>query len=423
MRKLILILKALARYVAKKVPMLRKVMRKVVYAYRRIAYMVHGTGTKIDEKKVIFESFNGKSYSCTPKAVYEYMLAAPEYGDYKFVWIFKEPERYESLKDNDRTELVRYRTRECERALSEAKYWIFNYRALDYWIPKKNQVYVQCWHGTPLKKLGYDIEKSDNAMNSLEEIRDKYRTDAKRFRYLLSPCRFASEVFTSAWNLKSVGKEDSILEVGYPRNDFLVNHTDEDVKRIKEKFGFDKISKKIILYAPTWRDNQHSVSRGYTYKLGLDFDRLREALADDYVILFRAHYLVANSFDFKSYEGFVYDVSDIDDINELYVISDMLITDYSSVFFDYAILERPIIFYMYDLEEYRDELRGFYLELEELPGKVIIKQNDLIDTLRVVKKRGSDSCVDINLFNEKYNYLNKGRASERFVKRIITVLQ
>lgn len=415
MRKLISRIKAPARYIAKKIPILRKAMRKAVYAYRRAVYLLHGAGTKVDEKKIIFESFNGKSYSCTPKAVYEYMLNAPEYSDYSFIWIFKDPEKYRQLKDNGRTEIVRYRTRECERALSEAKYWIFNYRALDYWIPKKDQVYVQCWHGTPLKRLGYDIEKSDNAMNSLEEIRDKYRTDAKRFKYLLSPCRFASEVFTSAWNLKAFGKEDSILEVGYPRNDFLVNYTEDDVRRIKKRLGFDKLSKKIILYAPTWRDNQHSVSKGYTYEPGIDFEQLRAALSDEYVILFRAHYLVANSFDFEKYGGFVYDVSDIDDINELYVISYMLITDYSSVFFDYAILEKPIVFYMYDLEEYRDEIRGFYLELEELPGKVVTTEKMLIEVLR--EYRCNSDTNKLIMFNEKYNDLNDGKSTSRLINR------
>ena len=89
---------------------------------------------------------------------------------------------------------------------------------------------------------------------------------------------------------------------------------------------------------------------GYTYKTEVDFDKLKANLGDEYIILFRAHYLVANSFDFDKYKGFVYDVSKVNDINHLYVISDLLVTDYSSVFFDYANLKRPEIFYMYDLE-------------------------------------------------------------------------
>lgn len=174
----------------------------------------------------------------------------------------------------------------------------------------------------------------------------------------------------------------------------------------------------MVLYAPTWRDNQHNSACGYTYKNEVDFDRLREMLSDDWVILFRAHYLVANSFDFKQYEGFVYDVSDYDDINELYIVSDVLITDYSSVFFDFANLKRPILFYMYDLEFYKNELRGFYLELEELPGPIITTFTDLADRMQNL---GEWFHYDekYRAFNERFNSLNDGKASERFVEKVI----
>ena len=416
------------RALAKKNTALRKIMRGVMYACRRICYILRGLGTEVSPETVVFEAYNGKSYACSPKAVYEYMLEDKRFTNYIFVWIFKEPEKYAFLQKNRNTYLVKYRSSECERVLNVAKYWIFNYRALDHWVPKKEQVYVQCWHGTPLKRLGYDIENSDNAMNSQSEIRAKYRKDAERFRYLLSPCRFATERFVSAWNLREWGREDAILEVGYPRNDFLVNHSKEDVQRIREVLGLSDEKRGVILYAPTWRDNQHDSSIGYTYESKVDFDYLRRELGGEYIILFRAHYLVANSFDFSEYEGFVYDVSEVDDINELYVISDMLVTDYSSVFFDYAILEKPIIFYMYDLEEYRDEVRGFYLGLDELPGTVVTDEEGLVREIRNVeiteRKIVGEEIIRLpgkcKEFNMRFNNLNDGRASERFVRGVIT---
>lgn len=415
------------RGAAKKSPALRLVLRKTMYICRRTIYKIRGLGVHEDNMTVVFEAYNGKGYACSPKAVYEYMLTDGRFKDYKFIWIFKEPEKHGELLINPRTRIVKYRSRECERALHEAKYWIFNYRALDHWIPKKGQVYVQCWHGTPLKRLGFDIRHSDNAMNSLDEIKDKYEKDAKRFKYLLSPCAFSTEKFTTAWNLKAYGKENCVLEIGYPRNDFLVNHTPEDILRIKEKLGFAGAKKKIILYAPTWRDNQHDSGIGYTYSCEADFDLLRERLGDEYIILFRAHYLVANSFDFGAYEGFVYNVSDVDDINELYVISDMLITDYSSVFFDYAILKRPILFYMYDLDAYRDELRGFYLSMDELPGKIVQSGEELAESIQKIFGAKEESLEKIPKeyrkkyvsFNERFNYLNDGRVSEILVSEII----
>ena len=323
-------------------------------------------------------------------------------------------DRYKYLEENNNTKVIRQGTREYEQYLAKAKYWIFNYRVADHQYPKKNQVFVQCWHGTPLKRLGYDLENPDNILNTKREIRYKYKTDAKKFKYLLSPSKFATEKFISAWNLKEVKKEDCIIELGYPRNDFLHNYIEKDVDEIKEKLGINNTDKKIILYAPTWRDNQHKSGVGYTYKTEVDFDALQKELGQDYLILFRAHYLVANEFDFEKYKGFIYDVSKIDDINELYVISDILITDYSSVFFDYANLKRPIIYYMYDLEKYKDNMRGFYIDLKELPGNIVKTEEELI---KEIKDITYDFKYDdkYKKFNEKYNYLDDGSASKRVI--------
>lgn len=428
-------LKSIFRLIAKKIPFLRKIMRKLMYLYRRTIYFLQTLSVRMDEKTIVFETFSGKSYSDNPRAIYEYMIGSEEFKGYSYIWIFKEPDRYRNLERNDDTRLVRYGSRECNRALAVSKYWIFNYRALDHWIPGKDQVYVQCWHGTPLKRLGYDIEKSDNAMNSQTEIRDKYKKDSARFKYLLSPCRFATERFISAWNLHEAGREDAIIELGYPRNDFLVNHSKEDVQRIRERQGLGGEDRRIVLYAPTWRDNQHNSEIGYTYENKVDFDYLRRELGKEYIILFRAHYLVTNSFDFDEYAGFVYDVSDVDDINELYVISDMLVTDYSSVFFDYAILEKPMIFYMYDLKEYRDEVRGFYLGLDELPGRIVTDEKELVIEVKNMwdkrnlgnemmeedeaREEASGLSGEYEAFNRRFNYLNDGSASERLVRGVI----
>ena len=410
-------IKKVARAIAKKSPKLRKIMRRTVNYYRIKRYQLRTWNVKTDDKVIAFAAFNGKSYTCTPKAVYEYMLASGKYSDYKFIWVVRDMEKYEFLTENPNTTIVRNRRKEYERALASAKYWIWNYRIYDYIYPKKDQYYVQCWHGTPLKRLGYDIEHSDNAMNSQQEIRDKYRTDAEKFSYILSPSAFATEKFTSAWNLKETGQEDKVVEVGYPRNDFLYNYTEEDVKRVRETLELPE-GKKVLLYAPTWRDNQHSSGGGYVYTNPVDFGKLREGLSDEWIILFRAHYLVANAFDFEEYEGFVYNVSKYDDINDLYIVSDMLITDYSSVFFDYANLKRPILYYMYDLEYYKDELRGFYIDLSELPGPIVEKEEELITAIQTLDKEFTYD-EKYQKFNERFNSLNDGHASQRLIERVL----
>ncbi len=369
---------------------------------------------KTDDRLVYFQTFSGRGYSDSPKAMYEYMMKAPEYRDFSFVWSFKEPEKYDFLA-NERTRIVKFRTREDNIALRTAKYWISNYRMLDHQYPRRDQIYVQCWHGTPLKKLGYDLTESDNSMNSLAEIHSKYRTDAKKFSYLLSPSPFTTEKFASAWNLVRTGQMNKIIEEGYPRNDRLSLTTEEERIVLRQKLGVE--GRKCILYAPTWRDNQHTSGEGYTYKTEVDFDRLKKELGDEYVILFRAHYLVANSFDFDRYGDFVRDVSGYSDINDLYIAADILITDYSSVFFDYSILRKPVIFFMYDLEQYKNELRGFYISLDELPGEIVQNEADLIKAVKDTEDWTPDEKYEE--FCSRYCPLDDGHASERVLHRIM----
>ncbi|MGN0521366.1 MAG: CDP-glycerol glycerophosphotransferase family protein [Eubacterium sp.] len=412
-------IKKFAVNIAKRQDYFRKESRKILLDSRKKNYNKIRDSIKTDERVILFSTFDGRSYGDSPKAIYEYMLNDPRFEDYKFVWAFRNPKQFTFILDNPDTYITTVNTRDYEKTCATAKYWIYNYRMSDHIYPKDDQVYIQLWHGTPLKRLGYDISVSDNAMNSKSEIREKYRVDAEKFKYILAPSHFAAEKFISAWNLKNVGREDTILELGYPRNDFLINYTQKDIDEIKKSLNLPD-GKKYILYAPTWRDNQHKAGVGYVYKTEVDFDILREELGEEYIILFRAHYLVANSFDFERYSGFVYDVSRVNDINHLYVISDMLITDYSSVFFDYANLKRPEIFYMYDLEAYGSEIRGFYIELDELPGPIVKTVDELIGA---IKNADNDKYNEkYEAFNKKFNYLDDGNAAKRVVEAIIEEL-
>ena len=404
--------------IAKKSKVFRIAFRSTRDAVYRVQMILDDPFASTDDKLIYFQTFSGRGYSDSPKAIYEYMLNNPKYDDFHFVWSFKDPEKYTEIPalQNDRTVLVRFRTSADNKALRKAKYWITNYRMLNHQFPKKDQIYVQCWHGTPLKRLGYDIQEGDNVMNSASEVREKYRTDARRFSYLLSPSPFASEKFATAWNLKETGQTDKILEVGYPRNDRLVKTTDDEREEIRKTLDIPA-DKKAILYAPTWRDNQHTSGTGYTYKTEVDFDRLQNELGDDYIILFRAHYLVANSFDFAHFKGFIKDVSSYDDINDLYIASDILVTDYSSVFFDYANLKKPIIFYMYDLDYYASELRGFYLSLDELPGAIVREESALIEAIEQTSVWQPD--LKYEKFHNRFNPLDDGQASKRLLEAIL----
>ena len=395
----------------------RRASKLIVKCYRKMRYFKYYITTKVDKKMIVFESFMGRSYSDSQKAIYKEMLKDKYFKDYKFVWAFKTPENYNFLVNNN-TKVIKYGSKEFYKHMAKAKYWVTNSRLPEYLIKKKEQKYIQCWHGTPLKRLGFDIEvEGGNALNTISEIKEKYEDDAKRYDYMLSPSAFCTEKFISAFNLKKLKKENVIVELGYPRNDYLFNHTKKDVDSLKRKLGIPK-DKKVILYAPTWRDNQHQAGVGYTYDLNIDFDRLKEKLEKEYVIIFRTHYFVANTFNFEKYKGFIFNMSNHDDVNDCYVLSDIIITDYSSVFFDYANLKRPMLFYMYDLDEYQGKLRDFYFSLDELPGPIVKTQEELEEVIENIGSYNIKYKEKYKKFIEKFNYLDSGKCSKKVIEKI-----
>lgn len=404
--------------ISKKNKFIIKILRTIINIKNKIYFKLNTIGINTDEKTVIFGCFNGRSYCDSPKAIYKYMLTDRRFEEFNYIWVFKEPNKHKYLEENKNTKVISVKGKKYVQAMAKAKYWIFNYKIPDYIYPKKDQIFVQCWHGTPLKRLGCDLQHFDNALNTIEGMKKRYNEETKKFSYFLSPSKFASEKFISIWNMKENKKQDCVLELGYPRNDYLYNYTENDIKTIKSKLGIENCTKKILLYAPTYRDNQHTSGIGYTYKTEVDFDKLKEELSGEYIILFRSHWLVANLFDFEKYKDFIYNVSDYDDIDELYVVSDLLITDYSSVFFDYANLKRPILFYMYDLEEYRDNIRGFYLDIEDLPGPILKTEEELIENIKTISEDFYNEKY--KKFNDKFNYLDDGQASKRVVDKIFT---
>lgn len=397
---------------------LRMMARYINLYLNKLKYMKYYLFNSVDDKLIVFEVFTGRKYCDSPKALYEYMLNNSKYKDYKFVWCFINPENYQFLLKNSNTTIVKIGTRDYYKNFAKAKYWFANSLLPLELKKKKKQVFLQTWHGTPLKRLRCDIECTNETINKRQDTLFTNNKDTSRFDYFISPSSFATEKFISSFDLKKLNKENIIIEKGYPRNDFLFNYSDTNIKNIKKQLGI-KSNKKIILYAPTFRDNQRELGLGYTYELGIDFDKLASFFAQDYIILFRTHYFIANSFDFSKYKDFIIDVSLYDDINDLYIISDILLTDYSSVFFDFANLKRPMLFYMYDLDLYKNNLRDFYFDLDVLPGPICEQEDELIESIKNINNYWKTYKKKYEKFNQRFNYLDDKNASKRVVQEII----
>jgi len=420
--------------ILKKFGSLRRIVRILMLVFERLVFNLLNIGNRVDEKTVLFEVFAGKQFSDSPKELYLQLINDPKYDDLKKIWVFTDPNTKAQLINNlkattetntkaitseTNTVLIKRGTTAYYRAYGRAKYWIANFREPLGLKRKKEQVYIQCWHGTPFKKLGHDItsEGADGEfLNSTKDIFFNYDRDARRYSAMLSQSAYTTEKFKSAFDLDRLNKDIEIIEEGYPRNAALFRYADSDIKRIRAELGIPK-DKKVILYAPTFRNDQHRSGVGYSYKLEVDFEKMRQSLGEEYVILFRAHYFIVESMDLSRYEGFVHDVSNYDDPNDLYIISDILITDYSSVFFDYSNLKRPIIFHMYDKEAYRN-IKDWYMDLEEIPGPVTETQAQLIEEIKNIEQVKEKYARKYQLFNDKYNYLDDGDTSKRVIARI-----
>lgn len=413
--------------VMRHLPGVRQRSRAVYYRKRGESYDAMAADIPTDPKMVVFQCFGGRQFGCSPRAIYERMLEDSRFDDFTFVWTFK-GKKMEQFADEpllQRAQFVKVGTDEYLETCARAKYWIFNTRVAEYITPKPDQVYVQCWHGTPLKRLGYDVTiETQNALNTTDELAERFGMDSKKWNYLLSPSAYTSQHLADAFGLEEERRPSVVLEEGYPRNDRIVRVCEDPqaldafVAAFREELGIPT-DKKILLYAPTWRDDSYQSGKGYVMEdTLLDFPALQAALGDEWVVLFRAHYYIANHFDFSAHEGFVYDVSKRADINDLYIVADALLTDYSSVFFDYANTARPIMFFWPDYQHYANDIRGFYFDLDELPGPHCLTNDEVIAAVQDLPNYEDKYGEDYAAFREKFCPKDDGHAAERVIQKV-----
>lgn len=376
------------------------------------------------DKMVMFESFHGKRCGDSVKAIYDAMVFDETFRDYTFVWAFTDPDDHRELLDNPHTILVKKGSTDYFRYYAACRFWINNVSIPDFLVPGKGQVYIETWHGTPLKRLGCDIETDSDPRQSKKRLHRRYRIKGKKVTRFLSPSPYYSERMATAFGLHKKNKK-IFVNTGYPRNDALFHYTAEDVARIRETLGIPE-GKKIILYTPTWRDTDYSPEQGFQYKNPVNLKKVVDLLSKDYVrsdcvLLFRAHHQNGLAEVIESSDQII-DVTNVDDINDLYIISDLMVTDYSSTMFDFSNLKRPMVFHMYDQKEYEEKIRGFYFDLSLLPGPITKTEEELayaIDQQLSSFDYASDDTYQT--FHETFNKWEDGQAAHRVIERCITI--
>ncbi|MFJ6214283.1 CDP-glycerol glycerophosphotransferase family protein [Streptomyces sp. NPDC092296] len=350
--------------------------------------------------QVVFESHLGKQYSDSPRAIYEELRRRGV--PIKPVWVYADsPAGFPAD-----AQLVKRWSWPYLRALAQAEFWIDN-QGFPLRLSKRPETtYIQTWHGSALKKMGFDLPVYKKMGRAAQQ---DYQRALDRFDHFLIRGEHDVRTLARAYRIG----EERLLRIGYPRNDVLLNAPVRD-EALMKRLGIDP-DRPVLLYAPTFRANAAGQVRGF--EPPFDLEDFVARFGDRYTLLVRCHYL--NSVVLPpSVAGKVIDVSAVPDVTPLYVLADALITDYSSVMFDYALLDRPMLFFAHDLEEYSQDARGTYFDLElKAPGPVLRDAESLYAALDDLEGVGARFADDRRRFVKEFGEYDQGDAAAKIADR------
>ncbi len=383
--------------------------RGVPKLYREIADSV-----PINSKQIFFESAIGKQFRGSPKYMYRYIRK--NYPDYVCICC------YNNVKDrgfDDSTIIVERGSKEYYEYLATSKY-VINDTTFPIWFLRDETIYLQTWHGTPLKKLHWDR----NDVSEKKLVNCVFYNKSRGWDVLLSPNRYSTEKLSSAFKYDGL-----ILESGYPSNDIFFDDDLREGASKKFKKALTEVEKKkfegcnkVILYAPTWRDNTHTGNYKFDFEVDIDVNVLNDfAIKNNFIVLIRMHHMSnIPKYLNQEYQNLI-NVSDYDDVHEILAFTDLLITDYSSIMFDFACSRKPFLNYVPDIKQY-SEYRGMYIDMEEvMPYPLCKTVGELFDQIMQIM-----SCEESTSKNDKYTdffdrfcHLAKGKSTETVVKWLL----
>lgn len=354
----------------------------------------------VDQNLAVFAAYWYRGYACSPRAVYEKMRTMAPHV--RGVWVVRK-DAAESMPEG--VPYVVPNTLAYYRVLARARYLVNNVNYPNEYVKRRGSVLIQTHHGTPLKTMGMDLARYPTGAAGMDM--NALAARSRNWDFSVTSNRHSTEMWERAYPF-----EYETLEYGYPRNDRYYTATAEDVARVRKELGIAP-GRVAILYAPTHRDYEQGFSPH------MDFDRVARALGPNFVLLMRAHYWINAQQRLAQLEqdGLLLDVSSHPSVEDLALASDVLVTDYSSVMFDYANLDRPIVAHIPDYETYRT-VRGTYFDLvEHPPGAVARTDDELIEIFRSGAWCGDEATRSRALFRERFCEFDDGRAAERVVRR------
>ncbi|MFC1287927.1 CDP-glycerol glycerophosphotransferase family protein [Bacillus paralicheniformis] len=360
----------------------------------------------IKEKTVLYEAYHGRSISGNCYAIFLKLVQDNDFKDYHHVWVINDisdPMVEELKKNYQNVSFTSVDSNHYLKYLATSKYLINDTSFPFYFVKRDEQIYINTWHGTPLKTLGLDIK--NRGMSTHKNIqRNLLHSD-----YLISPNQFTYEKLLKSHDIYEIyaGK---VADIGYPRTDLTLETNGEEVRKTLNI----PLDKKVILYAPTWRGTVGKENDTSQVLLDEVMD-IQKSMGDNYIVLLKSHYFTFEYFKINKLDHLC--VPNWYDTNKLLAAVDILITDYSSIFFDFLPLKKPVLFYMIDHKEYEAE-RGFYLDINNLPGPVCENLNELIDKLQNVHVLKKEFSEQYDKYLEEFCYNDDGQASKRLVEMI-----
>lgn len=354
----------------------------------------------INNKKIVISNYYGKGYGDNGKYIVEEILS--QNLNYDIVWLLNK-ELFSNSNLPTGVRAVKYGSIRGLYELATAKVWIDNSRKHFYPPKRKEQFYIQTWHGgLGVKSVEKDAE--DKLPPSYVRTAKK---DAKITDLMISNGRYITELFRS-----SFWYDGEILECGFPRNDILIQNTVEMKDKILRKLNL-KSDTKYLLYAPTFRNN--TSIKDYLF----DFDAVREKMADKFgglwVILLRLHPNISNMSNEIEYSDVLINATKYDDLQELLLISDAFMTDFSSCLSDFFLLKRPIFLYCTNYNEYINE-RGFNTDIRSLGFPLAENNEELLRNIEEFDIKECNQAIEYNF--ERLGYRFNGFASKDVVKII-----